>query len=261
MKCEQLYNYTTIQGLQPKGVNFGQSRGTHVHALLYLFYKAKLEKKPYNECVNIAMRYLRFVGKRMKPEDFMLLARKFGEYVGYYRNENITPIAVEVGFSRIIYEDLNYLFIYEGRDDFIGKFHSDPAKYWVDHKSESRKEELNPDSFQFLGYSWALGTRNGLINYIGFQETKGPSEAFRRTIVTHTREQLDEWKEQAISIYFKIAAANANASYIKNRTSCKPYACHACPFLDACRYTNERKINALISQDFTKRLKPWKAWD
>lgn len=261
MRCENYYNLSTIQGLQPKGLNFGQFRGTQLHNLLYLFYKSKLKKLPYNQCVNNAMRYLRLIGKTMKSEDFMLLARKFAEYVGYYRSENIQPLAVEKGFSKILYEDQHYLFIYEGRIDFVGKFANDPIHYWVDHKSESRKEDLNPDSFQFLGYSWALGTTNGLINYIGFQESKGPSEAFRRTIVEHKRDLIAEWKEQLINIYFRIARSHDENYFPKNRTQCKPYQCRPCAFFDICHKTNPRMIQAIIEKDFEKRAVPWRAWD
>lgn len=260
-RCENLYNLSTIQGLQPKGQNFGQYRGTQFHNLLYLFYKSKLRKRPYNQCTLDAMRYLRLIGKTMKSEDWMLLSRKFGEYCGYYRNENIQPLAVEKGFSKILYEDMHHLFIYEGRIDFIGKFLNDPLRYWVDHKTESRKEDLNQNSFQFLGYSWALGTTNGLINYIGMQETKGPSDAFRRTIVNHRKDLIEEWKEQTINLYFRLANLHRHGYYTKYRTSCKPYQCRPCDFYEVCNQTNQRKIDAIISTDFAKRDKPWRAWD
>jgi hypothetical protein len=261
MRCEEYYNLASLQQLQSKEANFGQSRGTHVHNLLYLFYKCKIKRYPFNKCVNAGLRYMRIAGKNMKAEDFMLLTRKYGEYCAYYRNENIQPLAVEKGFSKILYEDRYFLFIYEGRIDFIGKFLNDPAKYWVDHKSEARKEDLNPDSFQFLGYSWALGAWNGLINYIGMQESKGPADAFRRTIVTHRKDLIQEWKEQAIQIFFKIAALNAQKTFLKNRTQCKPYGCRPCMFHGVCAQTHPQKKRLLLEESFVKRLDPWRAWD
>jgi hypothetical protein len=200
-------------------------------------------------------------GKSWKPEDYMLIARKFAEYCGYYRSENIQPLAVEKGFSKVIYEDAHHLFVYEGRIDFVGKFLNDPIRYWVDHKTESRKEDLNQNSFQFLGYSWALGTTNGLINYIGFQESKGPSEAFRRTIVNHRKDLIEEWREQVINIYFRIANLHRHGYYLKNRTHCKPYACSPCMFHEICDQTNPRKIAALIQEGFDRRKTPWRAWE
>jgi hypothetical protein len=261
MRCETLYNLSTIQGYQLEGLNFGQFRGTQIHNLLYLFYKSKLKKKSYNLCVSNAMRYLRLIGKTMKIEDFLLLSRKFGEYVAYYRNENIQPLAVEKGFSKILYQDAYYLFIYEGRIDFIGRFLNDPLKYWVDHKSESQKEDLNPDSFQFLGYSWALNTSSGLINYIGFQESKSPADAFRRTIVNHPKALIEDWKERAIHIYFRIARTHDQNYYEKNRNQCKPYKCRPCDFNEVCHNTNPRMISALLSKNFVVRKSPWRAWD
>lgn len=261
LNCERLYELSTIQGLQPTSVNYGQSRGTHIHAALYLYYKAKIEKKSFTECVNRGLRYVKFVGRHMKSEDYLMLMRKYAEYCGYYRNENILPLAVEKGFSKILYEDAHYLFIYEGRIDFVGKFHNDPERYWVDHKSEAQKEDLNSNSFQFLGYSWALNTTNGLINYIGFQESKAPNEAFRRTIVSHKKELIQEWKEEAINYYFRIANLHRHGIYQKNRNHCKRYKCSPCVFSEVCAQTNPRMINALLQKDFVKRIKPWRAWD
>jgi hypothetical protein len=261
MRCEQEHYFATILGILPKDVNFSQRRGTHMHNLLYLFYKAKIHKKLFDGCTNAGLRYLRMACRKLKAEDFMLLGRKYSEYVVYYRQENIQPIAVEKGFSKILYEDKDHLFIYEGRIDFIGKFPNDPAKFWVDHKTEARKEELNPDSNQFLGYSWALGTTNGLINYIGFQTGKSPDEAFRRTIVTHHKELIAEWHEQTIHAYFRLANLHRHSYYTKNRSQCKPYACQPCMYHELCHQANPRKVAALISQDFEKRATPWKAWD
>lgn len=261
MRCEQLYNLASLQHYVAKDVNFAMFKGTHIHNLLYLFYKSKIAKKPFNKCILNSLRYLRLISKSLKGEDYMLVARKSSEYFIHYRNENIQPLAVEKGFSKILYEDTHFLFIYEGRIDFIGKFPNDRATYWVDHKTESRKEDLNPNNFQFLGYSWALNTTNGLINYIGMQESKSPSDAFRRTIVTHRKDLIQEWKEQAITIFFRIAELNFGHSFIKNRTQCKPYACAPCMFHEICGQTNERKIQSLLGQDFVKRDNPWRAWD
>lgn len=261
MTCEHYYDLTVNKHYVSKGQNFAMFRGTQMHNLLYLFYKAKIHKRDFNRCVQHGLRYLRLIGRPMKAEDFMLLSRKYAEYVGFYRSENIQPLAVEKGFSKILYEDAHYLFIYEGRIDFVGKFLNDPMKYWVDHKTESQKEDLNPNSFQFLGYSWALGTNNGLINYIGFQESKGPSDAFRRTIVNHSNSLIAEWKEQVINIYFRIANLMRHGYYIKNRKSCKPYKCKPCAFSDVCNKTNPREISALLSTDFEVRTTPWRAWE
>lgn len=259
--CERYHELTHVLHYQPKGLNIAQSRGTHLHNLLYLFYKQKMKKQPFNVCVNAGLRYLRIAGKKMDAEAFMLLSRKYAEYCGYYRSENIQPLAVEKGFSKIIYEDEYFLFIYEGRIDFIGKFPNDPMKYWVDHKTEARKEDLNPNSFQFIGYSWALETNNGLINYIGFQESKGPSEAFRRTIITHKRNLIEEWKQDAINIFFRMAALHIHGIYLKYRTNCKHYSCSPCVFHEVCNETNPRIINAILQKDFVVRDKPWRAWE
>lgn len=261
LNCEKLHELATINQWQSKSVNFAQSRGTHIHNLLYIFYKMKLRKKPFEKCVKRGLLYLKLIGKQQKIEDWLMLQRKYVEYCGYYRGESIYPLAVEKGFSKVLYEDAHFLFIYEGRIDFVGKFQNDPLRYWVDHKSENQKEDLNPDSNQFIGYSWAMGTTNGLINYIGFQDSKGPSEAFRRTIVTHKREQIEEWKQETIYNYFRLANTYRHGIFTKTRTHCKRYKCRPCAFIEVCRQTNARKIELLLESEFVKREVPWRAWD
>ena len=260
MTCEQLYSFSTLKGFQPSGLNFGLSRGTRMHNALYLFYKAKIARKPFKDCVAHGMRYLKWVGRSAAPADFLQLVTKYSSYCGLYRNENIQPLAVEKGFSKILYQDKDYLFVYEGRIDFVGRFHNDPQRYWVDHKTEARKEELNPNSFQFLGYSWAMGTTCGLINYIGFQESLG-LDSFRRTIVNHRRDLIEEWHKQMIDIYFRIARFHNQGHPVKNRKMCKPYMCRPCAFNEVCAQTHPGKIQALLAKDFTVRSRPWKAWD
>lgn len=259
--CEMYYNLKFNLQLEKKELKKSLSRGLHLHNLLYLFYTGKLKKQSFDTCLNRGLRYLRMIGKKWPADDFMLMTRKFGEYCAYYRSENIQPLAVEQGFSKVLYEDPWHLFIYEGRIDFVGKFPTDRARYWVDHKSESRKEDLNQCSFQFLGYSWGLNTTNGLINYVGFQESKGPSEAFRRTIVNHSHDIIQGWKEDVIQIYFRIANAKRHGYYVKNRNTCKPYACSQCQFYELCEQTNPRKRDAIIRNDFVTRIKPWRAWE
>lgn len=258
--CEVFYNLSFLQHYKPKSHKPALVRGTHLHNVLYLFYKSKMKKCNYDICVSKGMRYLSIIGKHWPKEEFLLLVQKFSEYCTYYRGETLCPIGLEKGFSKILWQNKDYIFIYEGRIDFVGRFKNDPARFWMDHKSESSKEELNPNSDQFIGYSWALGSLvgNGIINYLGMQKSYKPEDSFRRTSIQHKKEIIQEWKDQTIIKYFKIMDLQRHGIYLKNRHSCKPYRCNLCMYNEICNQTHPAKIQSLLNTDF--EIKEWKAW-
>ena len=141
------------------------------------------------------------------------LCKRFFLYVQRYMlddfnvelKNNIAPI--ELGFSKLLYEDTYVKFIVEGRIDLLSNMQSLPC--WVDHKTQSKNYTLYKYTPQFKTYAWATGYSYGMINYVGMQEDKDSSllkrgMLFKRDLIYFTKEMIKEWECKMISIFFEI---------------------------------------------------------
>lgn len=269
--CPRKYSTLFITKITPKADPPTYiTEGTVIHALLSLYYRQRLAGNDYKVAGIEALKFIRedFTSddkdiieakqlfKSFTVELQSLIMQKFLQYIQYYLTDNIHPITTEKGFSKIIYEDSNYLFIYEGRIDLVAREGTD--YYWMDHKKQRRKDPLPHFSNQFLGYSWALNCYKGIINYIGFQESKEPKECFHREIVTHKPSQIEDWKKDIIQTYFEIVRCKANENFPKYRASCQgKYA--QCSFYELCNQTSPLVINHMIKTQFTEMK--WSPWE
>ena len=271
--CAYYYNRAFNQSL----IHIGElkpalSKGTFMHDLLYIYYKCRINGYSRDRAEKTAIRL--FWWNRYKindtprnkkiarcpvfdPNDHVLLKSKFLTYTNWYQNDGWRPIKAEIGFSKVLYESRDYLFIYEGRIDLLVEFARDLM--WVDHKTQGRKEDLVHERNQFLGYGFATGQTLGIINYLGWQTSLPINECFRRTPVSLSQSLIDEWKEMTIQWYFEILRWEANGIYLKNRHSCSGRYGN-CSFIDLCKQTSKNRIETLIQRDFEVRKK-WTAWE
>lgn len=114
------------------------------------------------------------------------------QYEQYYRSDGWMPIAVEQSFSKVLFEDDDLIILYEGIIDWL-----DNTKI-VDHKSSSRRGEPLALSNQFMGYAWAFGVHNVVINKIGFQKTLDAKDKFERYTKSYPADMIAEWRENTI---------------------------------------------------------------
>lgn len=286
-KCPRRYFWDFVASLEGKYKGAALVKGGCVSDALEAYYNAKIEKKSFEEALASAIgvissydfSLLRFSNERDDNEvdlRFHLL-RKFAEYANFYKAEPIIPVAVEQGgaFSRILYEDSHHLFIYEGKPDWIGKPDwKTKTLHWMDHKSTMVfGNQLHGFTNQFLGYSWALGCRQGVINHFGLMKTASPEKSFYRQLVEHSAADVADWKDSAIRTYFDIIKAHeiwdmetarglsvpTEFSFEKRRASCETkYG--LCLFSKLCDTQSLYKIDQLKRQDYKVKETVWRAW-
>jgi hypothetical protein len=282
-KCPRRYYHTFIESLESLHKAPPLQKGSCISDALEAYYNAKIEKKSFDECVASGVKIIsEFPFNILKDEDNhvdlrYLLLSKFAQYVQYYRNEQIIPFACEnnAGFSKVLYEDDRYLFIYEGKPDFTG-FADWKTKqlHWMDHKTTSMPSgDLHHHSNQFLGYSWALDSEVGVINYFGLQKGASPEKSFQRALVKFTKADIDDWVRNSIEWCFRLVKARQaweQGYYVdpeqakvylwpKTRASCETkYG--LCTYAGLCDTQTLVKIEQLKKQYFRVREEPWKAW-
>lgn len=250
------YTYKDVDSLPP-----GIRKGLIMHEALAKFNQARIEKKLFKECSLIGTKSI-IKDPRLQTDFSLLLIQKFTEYCNYYRDDNIIPVAIEQGFSRVIYQDKHHLFIYEGRPDFIGYSRKDHLKklFARDHKTESIRKDLLQFNNQFMGYCWYLKSLIFEVDYIGLQKSREPKDAFKRSILVYSPRQIREWRQNTIAWFFRILECREQyRNILKSLSSCNSkYG--RCKFYDVCNASSPTKRERILTEKFTIREEPWSAW-
>lgn len=235
-RCPKSHEYTDIIKLEPRKDYRPFKRGGVITLALANYYEGlRLEQNKVDLITNIHQ----FIATHsdLSEEDQGLISTRFLRYCKYYKNETLGTIAIEKGFSKVIYEDKFVYFAYEGTPDLVGYYPSIPILV-MDHKSESRKSDIYTFNNQFLGYCFGVGTEIGQINYFGLQETGKPEEWFRRTTIDFKKEQIDAWKADTIKWFYRIAQARKSKDFLRTHQCEGKYG--VCQFHKLCEITEEK---------------------
>ena len=177
---------------------------------------------------------------------------QFKEYAAYYEHDSWNPISVEAVGSEILYQDDDYRFIYSVKIDLIAEQGNMRAPW--DHKTSKKRTPPVSLSNQFMGYCWALGTNNIIVNKIGFQKTLKPAERFERHILEYTKAQIEEWRWNTIKWCFKLMEHIEKNEWDQNFTSCDKYS--GCIYAKLCE--SDPQIRDLVK---VREYKVTDEWD
>jgi hypothetical protein len=210
--CEAKHSFVDVLGL----VQIGETKqafqkGIDIAKLLEIYYYRKMKKKSVVPIVGNIHLWLKRFGKYADFKTTMQMSESLISYFKEYAQENVTPIAVEKGFSKTIYEDAENHFVYEGRPDLVVKFPDGGIHIW-DHKTQSRRESIYPFNNQALGYCWALNTNSFGYNYLVFTK----ENQIRREVFKFSQTQIDQWKEDTIKWFFRIKEARETSHYLRS---------------------------------------------
>lgn len=212
--------------------------------------------------------------KGFKAKPFPLNADKrravrdrFFEYISTYSAKGdfdvTSPDHVEVGFSELLYEDSERIFILEGRMD-IAEASYNGTKCVVDHKLQLRRKDLYLKRIQFRNYAMVSRQPFLIVNYCRMAK-EASNETFKRAIASFTALEHKYWKEKLIYIYTQIANHLMTAGGIlptQNWGNCETGNGYSeCQFTPLCEetYLGERMMNNRIDQLYSIR-EEWKPW-
>ena len=247
-QCEQRHLLADLVSLEPLVSKKSFDEGSFIHTWLRLFYYNRKKPSVARKKVLVnAMLWQSVAMKRWKiPANRAFeLYRVLVSYSHEYKNENWKTIGVEVGFSKILYEDENYLFIYEGRLDWMGWAGAD--KLVVDHKSRNGKYTIYEFNNQTRGYLWATGATKFVYNFLTL--TNVPS--FSRETFSFTEDQIEAWKQDTIEWYFRVARAIESQKYLKSWNCSGKYG--VCEFHNICECTKIEQQLFIIKSQFQQK--------
>lgn len=267
--CPSKAYYSFVMNAKTKIKATALDEGDMMHYMMKFHYKLIKHNQEYTGISSIKGHPIsRFTIKEIseivkrKAEKYLLsldldaelgmeVYRTYNDYWQYYSNETWQILEIESPFARVLHEDDELKIIYCGVIDLLTNVAI------VDHKTSSRRGEPTGLSNQFMGYCWALGTNNLVINKIGFQKTLKNEEKFERYTKSYPPELINEWKENTIckakSLYKDLLDIE-NMSRKKNYTSCDKYS--GCIFQKVCETVPEAR-DFVIQRDYLIG-EPWK---
>jgi len=261
--CEEKYRLREVEHLELDKPYYPFVRGAIISKALQIWYMAKKKSYSDEELEKIEM----FLFKRLTRSkdlnslgpkgDGLAIGSRLMQYFEKYRHENYEILAVEQGFSKILYEDKNVLFIYEGRPDLVVNFGRNFGHGPIDHKSESRRFDLYSFQNQFLGYCWAMDSTMGLINYIGLQTDGKDGDVLRREAFNFLPSQIEQWKQDTIRWYSRIMRTIVSSTYLRSWRCEEKYS--LCSYTKICEQPNER-TKLIQIRDYYKKVDPHKSW-
>lgn len=282
--CPMKDKYENVEQLTPRAVSTAFKKGANVHKVLEHYWRGKQYQKRFGltdtQCIQLGQNVLRrhfsklYAAASTKKEQALVQEEwqfhlsKYMEYVSVHQKQKWEVLGTEVGFSVVLYEDPDVIFILEGRIDMIIRNQARPAS-WVDFKTQSREYKLYKNANQFCAYSWVLsqqfGIHNGaygFLDYYGLQKSKEGTEAFVTDSVFYTPEYLAEWRREKIQTYRHILACRLSNSFEKRRTACDFGKFGWCPYIRLCdNDTAPREVQASLRKIYYKQEKPWSPWE
>lgn len=271
--CPKKWYYDYVLNLTPKHPNPALSTGSYYHEILKYYYSNKLDLRgalllaqelangPENNKWPAVGAEPQFHYERLK------------NYLIKYRDEDETDeiIAVEQGFSTLLYEDNDRRYILEGMIDYIG-IRKHMGLTIRDHKTQSRayeKYEINHQVFNYMSFT---GANYFEYNYIGLQD-KITDATFRRLIYKPHPGMLEQWRTDVRRTFdqmFEYRLECEGETWGKDKLESNDFprrraACDGkfgiCQFEHICQVPDNSEYVGMVMSKYKQKDMAWKAWN
>lgn len=268
-KCRRYFYLRFVEDLVPKRESIAPLFGQYFHKVLSVWYQTHdplLAIKEFDDWKDVE-----WDPNRTRDRALDIWMR----YVKTYPKEPWKIVSNEIPVEMKIGEDEFYEYHLIGRIDLAIQWHNSPYIYGMDHKTTSQLgdsyfNQFKP-SLQMAGYTWFLRQIYGpdvqgmQINAISTAKTAGTGkvQAFARSIVTFTDEDLDLYTRSALAkmrdmqrcisewdTWAPIEGKNSDLRdnvFYPNEDSCTDYG--SCQFRQLCLEHLDPKT---IENDFAK---------
>lgn len=288
-ECPTMWNYGSVNRLVPKPIenNFpkdeekmdSKAAGSYGHKVLEFYYdgiKNGVEQyTAFNDAIDIfhkdwdqteeELSKLHDVVTTLGGDNIAIINKRLQEYTWFY-TKDFNPEALEVGFSKVIYEDAERVYILEGRIDFLGTSCDGGTPLFMDHKLQFKRSSLYTGSIQFRNYALATELEFGIVNYI--RMAKNPDRnTFVRAPISYSKLQMDAWRRELLGSFrlveqyqdfLTLGIADEEGKY-KRRSSCPGRFNYPCPYITLCDEPIAELVQIKIKQSFEVK-EEWRPW-
>lgn len=272
--CPTLWNQSYNQSLQlitPWLFNRPMTMGTLGHSYLEHFYRARAQGTNPMQAITNALRlnYLTLGNEvaLLDPKDVQTINSRTRDYYHFYHtlgggNDFVVtdPDHVEIGFSELLYEDSERIYILEGRIDLLASIMEHDLI--VDHKYQGGNTDLYQKRIQFRNYAMVAKMNTLVVNYIRTQAKAVTEETFKRDWISFTSQEHAVWRKRLVEIYHELANTLMfdNSQFDKNESACEgKYRQGPCEFTQLCEERDAMQRE--VKQASLYKIKPiWKPW-
>lgn len=284
--CPRKYYYDAILNLTTVRRRNAFDIGSYFHEVLAHYYSSPLKDIPrLRSAFDFSSQVQLFVKFGIKDIDEQkFYRRRIAEYFNFwdYEDQRLEFLAVEKGFSYLLYEDSSRRYILEGKIDLIGK--GKPYGLFVmDHKTQSRKDDKYPYNHQVCNYMNYM-RRQGkpadyfVYNYIGIQDNL-PPDGMRRQIYAPPPGMLDQWEKEVKrtfdDLFDIMTKCNSNGmtnekgeriivpdieAFKRKRSACDSSKYGLCHFHKLCSIPDGSKWYEAVRKHYKEKEQRWRAW-
>lgn len=283
--CPRKWYYSYLRNLEPKHSHRALSTGSWYHDVLACYYSSKEPEQAARMKAALAHGMdpvITSKWKMTKEDDLRFHIRRIFDYMNFHaaEDESTQVLAVEQGFSYLLYEDASRRYILEGKIDIIAR-RGNMGLIVQDHKTQSRKDNRYEINHQVLNYLNATKADYFEYNYIGLQD-KLPPQGMRRTIFKPPEGMLKQWTLDimptfdAMYICMKHVAGQqviwAEPKYTaelerhimslfhKRRYACDSSKYGLCQYHKLCQVEDNSRFMPAMLSHFVEKDERWRAW-
>lgn len=270
MKCPTQWLYSYEKNLKLKGSKkLAADRGTLIHTLLENYYTELWKGTSPTAALKMICDYVLEIRKTSElPQDVLrLVLQRMVDYVSNYANDTFAvdtirkvdskSPALEVGFSKVIFDNEEVTYVLEGKIDAVGSINGTPV--WMDHKTQDSEWQIYPETIQFKNYALATGIKRGIINYIRLHK-ECKDNTFERKLMYFSQAKLDFWKYQVFCVFDSFHHAIKERNFQQRWNACQEERYRLCPFTSLCEELNPVVKEQLIQINYEDRGERWTPW-
>lgn len=271
-RCPQLWYLDHIRNLTSTRTNPNLSTGSYFHEVLRTYYELGITNPPVSNNIAAAVDRAVFLAtdiesaKRwpaVKAEPKFYIDRLRSYFVNHMtEDDNTEIIAVEKGFSWLLYEDSERRYILEGMIDLIS-VKPVMGLTVTDHKTQSRSDDIYEFNHQVMNYLAFTGANYFEYNYIGLQDAQNKN-TFRRPIYKPQPGQIEQWKKDVRTTFREmeqfLALEKQGEAFPRRRASCSgKYG--LCQFHKRCEIPDDSPYVQLVENGaYKEKEERWRAW-
>ena len=274
-KCPYAWYLDHVCNLTTRRTNPAFSTGTFFHEALKYYYTRGISE-PLDSLIKDTLLFAKDIAYSIEartkyPEiykDPKFFLERLRSYLFKYIDEDSVAkiIAVEKGFSWLLFEDNNRRYILEGMIDLV--WEKKPTGFTVtDHKTQSRKYDKFEYNHQALNYLSFTRANYFEYNYIGLQDAESDN-TFRRPIFKPAPGMLKQWQSDVKKTFDQMyhykktileLGGIPEEVYARRRAACTTQF-GICAWHKLCLVPDDSKYRIAIEAHYKQKDTEWKAW-
>lgn len=196
----------------------------------------------------------------LESPDYDIVKARFKDYYMTWAANDFMirrPEDVEIGFSELIYEDDEKIYVLEGRIDLLAELQG--MTVVADNKFQLRKRELYGKSIQFRNYTMVTGRKTFVVNYVRLTK-KVDETTFQRQVISFLPSEIDWWRGQVKEMFDHVYIDMMFGTFERRWNACSGKFGYPCEFTKLCESCHNPREYTNIKSQYYQIKSEWRPW-